>query len=378
MNNIVNIGASRVSEWTWEFAQKLKQILSAVPWIASIDVQEHATGPDLIAVLRTKQDTELRCVVECRAEIRPSNVAQAITQLKKWRAAMPGEVFLVLASRHISLRVAELCAEHGVSWFDLAGNCRIAAPGIYIEHTGTPPVVKPPRAQADVSSWAAARVLRVLLAPEWAGRRWTQREVESQTSNPSQPAWPTTPASLGLINKVVRHLKNEAFVEELPQRGFRVVDPVRLLQAWRVAYRYQEHRRQSCFTLLQGQKLSAALTRLAEQEAPVVYASFSAADLQAPSVRHMRTWLYVPLARTADVLAALEAKPVDSGPNVVLLAPADDGVFCLQDARSGRLSCTNPVQTYLDLRHGAGRGEEAAEAILEQRLKPAWKKAGLL
>ena len=38
----------------------------------------------------------------------------------------------------------------------------------------------------------------------------------------------------------------------------------------------------------------------------------------------------------------------------------------------------NPVQTYLDLFHCGGRGEEAAEALLEQNLKRAWKTRDLL
>jgi hypothetical protein len=42
-----------------------------------------------------------------------------------------------------------------------------------------------------------------------------------------------------------------------------------------------------------------------------------------------------------------------------------------------RISCTNAVQTYVDLYLCGGRGEEAAEALLEQRLKPEWKRRGL-
>jgi hypothetical protein len=34
------------------------------------------------------------------------------------------------------------------------------------------------------------------------------------------------------------------------------------------------------------------------------------------------------------------------------------------------MASTNPVQTYVDLLHAGGRGEEAAEALLDQRLKP--------
>ena len=72
---------------------------------------------------------------------------------------------------------------------------------------------------------------------------------------------------------------------------------------------------------------------------------------------------------------------MDSGENLVVLIPEDDGVFYLGDGGSTgeqRLSCTNPVQTYVDLFHCGGRGEEAAEALLEQNLKRAWNARGLL
>jgi len=69
---------------------------------------------------------------------------------------------------------------------------------------------------------------------------------------------------------------------------------------------------------------------------------------------------------------------VDSGENLVVFIPADNGVFYLQEGGTGRLACTNPVQTYVDLFHCGGRGDEAAEALLEQNLKRAWKARGLL
>ena len=61
-----------------------------------------------------------------------------------------------------------------------------------------------------------------------------------------------------------------------------------------------------------------------------------------------------------------------------VLISDDNGVFYLSEDRTDRLPCTNPVQTYVDLFHCKGRGEEAAEALLEQNLKPAWKVKGLL
>jgi hypothetical protein len=47
--------------------------------------------------------------------------------------------------------------------------------------------------------------------------------------------------------------------------------------------------------------------------------------------------------------SAIEAKRVDSGENVIVLLPDDPGVFYMAEGGVNRLSCTNPVQTYVDL-----------------------------
>ena len=89
-------------------------------------------------------------------------------------------------------------------------------------------------------------------------------------------------------------------------------------------------------------------------------------------MRQTRTWLYVAPNAEAEFQVAVEAKPVDSGENLVVLISDDSGVFYLAEPGRNRLACTNAAPTYVDLAHGGGRGEEAAEAILQQRLKPAW------
>ena len=186
--------------------------------------------------------------------------------------------------------------------------------------------------------------------------------------------------SLGLVNKIVRHLRDEAYVEEAPGGGFRLSEPLKLLTAWRDVYRFDRHERRSYFTLLQGKKLYDALDKLDTTEAQVAYASFSAADFLAPHVRQPKTWLYVRAQDLPVFEQAVEAKPVDSGENLVVLLPADEGVFHPSGGEmlgKHRIPCTNAVQTYVDLWHSGGRGQEAAEALLEQNLKPAWKRGGL-
>lgn len=67
------------------------------------------------------------------------------------------------------------------------------------------------------------------------------------------------------------------------------------------------------------------------------------------------------------------SKTVDSRENVAVLIPDGLGVFYLGEREAdGLMSCTNAVQTYVDLFHCGGRGVETAEALVERRLRRKW------
>jgi hypothetical protein len=357
-------------------ATKLEALLRGVGWLRGWQVEQvggtSGSGFDLLVTVPLPGGGKAALCVECKKELRPS-VFRMLADRIFSPAGRPKVVVPVLALPWVSPRVAELCVEHGWSWFDLAGNHRLDVPGfLQLQHTGNEPVHERPRPTANLSTREAGRVIRVLLLPDHAGMRWTQREMQKHC----QPK-----VSLGLVNKVVRHLRDEAFIEAAENDGFRLRDPLKLLLAWRDAYRFERHERRGFFTLWQGKKLHDALARLGARTGGfAVYAAFSAADFQAPHVRQPKTWLYVRENEVSKFEEIVEAKPVESGENLVVLIPDDDGVFHLSDGGmmgNNRMACTNAVQTYVDLSHCGGRGEEAAEALLEQRLKPEWKRRGL-
>lgn len=356
---------------------KLREILGGVSWLRGWQVERvnKATdaGFDLLVTLPLPTGGKAALCVECKQELRPSTFRMVAEKTFSPRGR-PKVIVPVLALPFVSPRVAELCVEHGWSWYDLAGNHRLDIPGLlHFQHTGNEPAHKPPRPIANLSTAEAGRVIRALLAPENLGMRWTQREMQKHC----QPN-----VSLGLVNKIVRHLRDEALIEELADGGFRLRDPQKLLFAWCEAYRFDKHERRNYFTLLQGKQQHEALTKFgALANGFAAYAAFSAADLQAPHVRQPKTWLYVNEGEIARFEELLEAKLVDSGENLIVLVPDDDGVFYARDSGTqgkGRMACTNVAQTYVDLSHCGGRGEEAAEALLEQRLKPEWKARKLL
>ena len=378
MNTAISMNSRSLSGMALEkaLAAKLDALLRGVVWLRGWQVQHVARAADaefdLLATLPLPGGGKAALCVECKRELRPS-VFRMVADKTFSPAGRPKVVVPVLALPWVSPRMAELCAEHGWSWFDLAGNYRLDVPGLLqLQHAGNEPVHARPRPTANLSTPEAGRVLCALLLPDNAGTRWTQREMQKHC----EPN-----VSLGLVNKVVRHLRDEAFIETGEDGGFRLRDPLKLLFAWRDAYRFDRHERRGYFTLSQGKKLRDALALLDLRTGGfAAYAAFSAADFQAPHVRQPKTWLYVREQDISLFEELVEAKRVDSGENLVVLIPDDDGVFSLGDGGTmgdNRMRCTNVVQTYVDLCHSGGRGGEAAEALLNQRLKPEWKLRGL-
>lgn len=355
--------------------EKLRELLGSVPWLKGWNVERNPAAServfDIEATVPLPGGVTAELWVECKADPRPSqfpyvSVTNEFGPQGKRRSRIP-----VFAAPYISPNMAKVCWDHNWSWFDLAGNCRLSVPGaFYLERTGQKPVREPSRPSANLSTPEAGRVIRVLLAPHHGGLRWTQWGLQQETN-----------VSIGLVNKVIRYLRNEAYIEANDDGGFHLRNPLGLLEAWRATYRFDRHQRRGYFTLLQGKQLQETLAKLAARTGGhAAYAAFSAADFQAPHVRQPKTWLFVSAEHEDKLRKVAEAKLVDSGENLVVLIPDDNGVFNLQEDFSRgekRLPCTNPAQTYIDLYHCGSRGEEAAEALLEQNLKRAWKARGL-
>src|SRR5688572_27886116 len=377
MAETVNISLHSPNAVEKALGKQIQGLLREIPWIQGLSVSDNPApfhrAFDWQVAFKVPTGPRVELWIDCRAEPRPAHFPYVNVEREFDEQRTKLIRVRVFAAPHLSPRMREICESHGWSWYDLAGNCRSRVPGvIHLERTGNAPVHQRRKPVANLGTPEAGRVIRALLAPENANRPvWTQRAMQQET-HPH--------VSLGLVNKVARHLREEAFVEEAPN-GIRLRDPLKLLFAWRDAYRFDRHERRAYFTLLKGKELRSALASLGSQTGGhAAYAAFSAADFQAPHVRQPKTWLYVRGKETPRVERLVEAKPVDSGENLVVLIPDDDGVFYLaDDNRTGetRMACTNAVQTYIDLWHCGGRGEEAAEALLEQRLKPEWEDKGL-
>ena len=97
---------------------------------------------------------------------------------------------------------------------------------------------------------------------------------------------------------------------------------------------------------------------------------FSGSTRYAPAVRYQRAAAYVE-QDFEKMIESIDIKAVDSGANVLLLKPYDEGVFYGKQEQNGSIIVL-AVQNYLDLSSFRGRGQEAAEKLLEKAVLKKW------
>jgi hypothetical protein len=288
---------------------------------------------------------------------------QVLSVLPKFKSVPSAGVPLVCAP-YISPRVAELCREQTVGYLDSVGNCRIAGPGLFVHVSGRPN--RPTTSKAvDPFSRKSSRIVRTLLTNP--GKGWQVQQLAQQAD-----------VSLGLVSKVKTALLEEAYLEERDRLLF-VRDPIKLLQGWAAEYRPQVKRLQ-LFAIPRPQETEKRLARWC-QSSTITYAltQLSAAWRYSPLVRYDKGVAYIDSKLEAenklkDLLEQIDAREVDTGVNCTLWLTDDPAVFT--DAREfDGVSIVSPLQLYLDLKALTGRGEDAAQEILERELQPQFTAA---
>jgi len=263
----------------------------------------------------------------------------------------------ILVAPYISPTAVEICRESGVGCMDLSGNAFLSFGSVFIERSG--------RANA----YLEARPLRSLFSPK------TSRVLMAFFLNPSK-RWQVgelsraAGVSLGLASKAKQALLAQEWVEE---DGRRLIlrKPFELLKEWSRSYSFKKNRILSFYSGLSETALETAVkTECGKRACRYGLALFTGAARVAPYVAFPKFFAYID-GDIAEVAEALELKKVESGANVTLLEPYDDGVF-LGLRQIGGASVVSDIQLYLDLMSYGTRGEDAAQAVFEQRIQPLW------
>ena len=338
---------------------RCREILGAVPFLTTGSIQreslKYGIRPDLQIELSTG-DRTLRIIIEVKAIGEPRIVRSAIQQLKEY-VSNQQDAYGLVAAPYISTETARLCKENNTGYIDLAGNCLISFDRIYIERQNyvNPDVEK--RTVRSIFSPKSSRILRVLLNNP--GREWQVQQLAKEAG-----------ISLGLTSRIKERLLDLEYVRDV-NKVISINNPMQLLEKWVDNYSFLNNRMYDYFSFDSPRQTENKLAQYCKQNGTTYALSlFSGAALVAPYTRYNRGFAYVK-ANIPDLAAAMELKPVDSGPNFSILEPYDDGVF-YANTEMEEMSVVSDIQLYLDLVSYKGRGEEAAKFLLEQRIRPRW------
>lgn len=343
---------------------RLRAVLEEVPFIRPKSWKEEVVLPGISRSAQVDLLVDLvvsgkprRLVVEVKSSGEPRIVRSGIQQLQQLKSPAR-RAYGVMAAPYMGSETREICKDAGVGFVDLAGNCRLVFDQVFIERLGAPNLTVERRPLRSIFAPKAARVLRVLLeAPQ---RRWKVLDLSNEAK-----------VSLGLAAKVKQRLLDLEFARE-DKEGLFLARSEELIRQWGSSFSYLKSEAMDSYGA--GGDVPKLERQLAEycRQRGVQYGLglFSGAARVAPFARYTRGFAYVQEDLTR-IASDLGWKPVPSGANFTLLRPFDDGIwYGSRDVKGDQV--VSDVQLYLDLVSYKGRGEEAANAILEQRLRPRW------
>jgi hypothetical protein len=248
----------------------------------------------------------------------------------------------------------------------MCGNCLLAFDGVYVSVEGRPNLFRTGRGLKSLFTPKASRCVRAVLAEP--NREWRVGDLAAEAQ-----------VSMGQAFNVKTILLNAEMIAEAgagPGRRFWLVKPEELLLAWAADYSYTKNASTGYYSFDDTRTIERRLAEYCRSNNTTYALTLtSGAALVAPMLRYDTAFAYV--AGSQDELrTALGLKPVDTGPNLVLMQPYDEGVFYgARDVGTADFSgkVVSDEQLFIDLRSYKARGEEAADFILEQRLRPKWQ-----
>lgn len=273
-----------------------------------------------------------------------------------------GQNQLILCA-HLPEALAADLRQQGTSHVDLNGRVFIKTPRFLLDRRPQGIKFRNPDSQRDLFAPKTSRLGRALLAHR--EKEWSQEELTHRTR-----------LSRGLVSQILSQLIEESIVKKAaaqtrssPAR-FILTNFERLLGRWQEADQWPNRVKVHQYSLLSSdvdktaRKVAEILGGRTEDrnekgETQVAFTQWYAAHLRHPYTTPPLVSAYI---RSERLLSVPLGRKVQSGGNLWLILPEDEGVFQeTQDVQGLVLACD--VQIYLDLLQVGQRGPEQAEAL---------------
>jgi hypothetical protein len=337
----------------------LLECLRDIPFLevmeANLEPEFGDTRPDMRVTLQLSKEVRI-IIAEVKRNGEPRYARQAVNQILRYSQESPSDYGIFIAP-YISSQAAKICLDENIGYVDLAGNCHISFETIYIHKEGMSNPFTRRRYLRSLFSPKAERILRVLLTS--GPKEWKVEELAFEAD-----------VSLGQVSNVKKLLAEQEWISSKAV-GFSIKEPLALIEEWSLNYNFRSNTVWNFYSMLSAAEFEQKLAEICQSEKiPYGLTGFSGSARYAPAVRYQRVMAYI--QDEIDKLAELlDIKLVDSGANVMILKPYDEGVFYATNEIDGSM-VVSPIQVYLDLKSSRGRGEEAAEVLLDRVIKKIW------
>ncbi|MBN2025674.1 MAG: hypothetical protein JW854_02765 [Actinobacteria bacterium] len=337
----------------------LKECLSGINLIKDYEIERTtAAAPfDLIVKLILPQG-EYNMLAEIKSGGEPRILRNAAFTLLRVREEYP-ESYPLLIAPYVSPHSSKILIEDGVGYIDFAGNCHIEFDNIYVHVGGHKNPFPEKRGLRTVFSPKASRVIRVLLSQGM--RIWKIEELAREAD-----------VSVGHVFKVKDILKDMAWIEEM-KPGFILRAPEELIGEWSRHYNFNRNTASDLYSFENVEPQEKEIMRFcSKNEIRCAFTMFSGASKMVPYARYKLVSAYIDkgMERIRD---GLKLKEVDTGSNVMLINPYDEGVFYASRRIAG-IDVVSPTQLYLDLKSSGGLGGKTADHLYEKEIAPLWSK----
>ena len=261
-----------------------------------------------------------------------------------------------MASSFLSEKSREICRQLNVGYIDLFGNIYIDLPYLHIDKQSKETIPTEKKKQKQLFSPIATRIIRTLLLEP--NNEWTIKSLSEKTQ-----------VSLGYTHRVIEKLTNELFLDRNKDYKLMLKDKSRLLDTWRNAYFFENNSIKSFYTFEKNK--DTIFKKIAESanliESRYAFTLHSGASFIAPFVRYTDIHMYVE-SEIDQWIKKLDLRPVESGANIFLILPYDEGVFQGLQTINGKKVVSN-IQLYLDLYNYPKRGREQADFLRDRKIK---------
>lgn len=337
----------------------LLSCLANVPFLEVIDDRDAFFTSDIqvhLAVNIQLPGRSVQLIAEIKNSGQPRLAREAVNQILRYRSKIPDAYFIFVAP-YISQKSTEICRSEEVGYLDLSGNCLLSFDNIFIERKDHPNQFKEKRALKSLYTPKAERIIRVLLCNP--GKKWHVKALAAESG-----------VSLGQTSNVKRALEDREILSG-KRGGFSLEEPGLILREWTENYDYRKNSLQETYSLMNATDIERAFAAYCgKNNTRYALTGFSGAARVEPAVRYNRAMIYA-VDLPEQAFSELSLKAVDSGGNLLLFTPYDDGVFYGSTEIDGAQVVSN-IQLYLDLVGFRGRGEDAAEILLERTIEKAW------